>query len=181
MTVNRYVQWKTNNPDSYEELMRRRKKRYRENEEVRQRQLQHAANWREKQRKKKKLPQKRTPKPKVFGVGGTTIECWSAGRTAEFLGVDKKTITNLEKNGSIPVNHLVAHNRRRWWPAAFVRWLLPYFEARKEGTSAQEFDRRVWIGWSEEQVRGVMPLVGKNLAPGMADGAEDQTEEHYSS
>jgi translation initiation factor 2 beta subunit (eIF-2beta)/eIF-5 len=161
--MNRYIQWKTNNPDSYKEVLRRRRERYAENEEFRERQLQHTTEWRVKQRKSKKGSKKRTPKPKIFELGGHQIECWSAGRTAEFLDVDKKTVTNLEKSGTIPTNHVVADNRRRWWPASFVRWLAPYFEQRKSEISAQEFHRRVWIGWSEEQVRGIIPVVSGDL------------------
>lgn len=172
--TNRYIQWKTNNPGAYKELLRRRKKRYRENEEFRTRQLQHTADWREKKRQDKH-PRKRTPKPKDFQINGTQVECWSAGRTADFLGVDKKTVTNLEKNGTIPTNHVVALNRRRWWPVEFVRWLKPFFDARKSGTSAQELHRRVWIGWSEEQVRGVIPVIHGDLRE-ETDGEADQTK-----
>jgi len=181
MSQNRYVQWKTNNPDAYEEVLRRRRKRYSESEDYRQRQLQHTAEWREKQRKsrkkKKKAVGKRTPKPKVFSISGLQIECWSAGRMAEFLEVDKKTIINLEKGGSIPINRVTAPNRRRWWPAEFVRWLKPYFEQRKTEISAQEFHRRVWIGWSEEQVRGVIPTVsGDLLREETSDDGETQEQ-----
>lgn len=182
MNKNRYIQWKTNNPDSYEEVLRRRRERYSQDEDYRQGQLRHTAEWREKRRKQQKAKKrkkvgKRTPKPKLFTVKGHEIECWSAGRTAEFLGVDKKTITNLEKNGTIPVNHLVAPNRRRWWPASFVRWLKRYFEQRKSGIPAQEFHRRVWIGWSEEQVRGVIPVVsGELLREVASDDGETQKQ-----
>jgi len=160
---NRYIQWKTNNPASYEEVLRRRRERYAESNAYRSRQLSHTADWRSKQKtakkKKKKPPRKRTPKPKMFRVDDIQVECWSAGRTAEFLDVDKKTITNLEHAGTIPTNHLVTANGRRWWPAEFVAWLRQFFEERKLGIPAQEFHRRVWIGWSEEQVRGIIPVV----------------------
>jgi len=174
--MNRYVQWKINNPSSYEEVLRRRRKRYQENEDYRSRQLQHTAEWREKQKKaSKKASVKRPLKPKMFEVCGHQVECWSAGRVAAFLGVDKKTVVNLEDNGSIPINHIIAANRRRWWPARFVQWLKPFFDQRKSGISAQEFHRRVWIGWSEEQVRGVMPVVsGDLLREETSDGGETQ-------
>jgi len=175
----RFLQWKTNNPDSYEELLQRRKKRYRESEEFRQRQLKHTADWREKQRRDKQ-PKKRTPKPRNFQIDGSQVECWSAGRTADFLGVDKKTVTNLEKNGTIPTNHVVAPNRRRWWPAEFVQWLKPFFDVRKGGISAQELHRRVWIGWSEEQVRGVIPVVHGELREEIY-GDTDQTKGEHPS
>jgi hypothetical protein len=180
MNENRYIQWKTNNPDSYEEVLRRRRERYAENEAYRNRQLQHTAEWREKQRKdkskKKKSVGKRTPKPKIFEIAGHQIECWSAGRTAEFLGVDKKTITNLEERGTIPINHFVAPNRRRWWPASFVRWIQPYFEQKPE-IPVEEFHRRVWIGWSEERVRGVIPVIsGDSLGKDSSDDGETQRQ-----
>jgi hypothetical protein len=171
---NRYIQWKTNNPDSYKELLRRRRERYKRNEEYRKRQLQHTAAWR-KRKGKEGVTKKRTPKPKIFQVGEQEVECWSAGRTADFLNVDKKTISNLEKSGAIPTNHLVSANRRRWWPAEFVQWLKPYFVARKAGISAQEFHRRVWIGWSEEQVRGAIPVVLGEFLPQESSG-DDQVE-----
>ena len=171
MNMNRYVQWKTNNPDSYEEVLRRRRERYRASDEYRERQLQHTAEWRKKQRKKQKAV-KNLPKPKLFNVNGHAVECWSAGRVAYFLDVDKKTITNLEERGSIPTNHLVAPNRHRWWPAEFIRWIKPYFEQKSE-ISAEEFTRRVWIGWSEEQVRGVIPVIsGGLLREESSDGGE---------
>ena len=184
MSPNRYIQWKTNNPDSYEEVLRRRRERYRKDEDYREAQLRHAADWREKQRKRgkkskkrRKTQSKRTPQPKLFPIDGRRVECWSAGRTADFLGVDKKTVRNLERKGTIPVNHLVAPNGHRWWPASFVRWLKPYFEQRKSGTSAQEFHRRVWIGWSEEQVRGFIPVVsGDSLREVTSDDGETQEQ-----
>lgn len=183
MNQNRYIQWKSNNPNSYEEVLRRRRERYADDEAYRQSQLQHTAEWREKQRKDKSKKQKRrilgkrTPKPKFFLVDDHQIECWSAGRTAEFLEVDKKTITNLEQSGTIPTNRIVADNRHRWWPANFVRWLKPYFEQRKSEISAQEFHRRVWIGWSEEQVRGIIPVVsGDLLREETSDDGETQKQ-----
>ena len=174
---NRYVQWKTNNPDSYEEVLRRRRERYAESEAYRTRQLQHTAEWRGKQKTKEKPPSKRTPKPKMFRVNDIQVECWSAGRTADFLNVVKKTITNLEKAGTIPTNHLVAANGRRWWPAEFVIWLSRFFEERKSGIPAEEFHRRVWIGWSEEQVRGIIPVVsGDSLRKDSSDDGETQNK-----
>lgn len=174
----RYIQWKTNNPDSYEEVLRRRRERYQQDEEYRKSQLQHAAEWREKKRRerKKAKKRKRTPKPRLFLFEDRQIECWSAGRTAEFLGVDKKTITNLEKSGTIPLNHGVAANKHRWWPANYVRWLKTFFEEKAE-IPAQEFSRRVWIGWSEEQVRGVIPMVSGGLLREVAsDDGETQEQ-----
>jgi len=78
---------------------------------------------------------------------------------ADFLGVTKKTITNLENSGTIPTNHLISTNNHRWWPAEFVEWLQPFFAARKAGITAQEFHRRVWVSWSEELSRGIIPIV----------------------
>jgi hypothetical protein len=176
--MNRYVQWKKNNPDSYKEVLRRRRERYREDEEFKQSQLQHTADWRKKQkRKKRKKAGKRLPKPKLFMIEDRKIECWSAGRTAQFLGVAKNTLTNLEKAGTIPTNHLVdPTNRRRWWPAEFVRWIQPYFEEKSE-ISPEEFLRRVWIGWSEEQIRGIIPVVsGDSLRKGEVDDGEAQEQ-----
>ena len=160
MSESRFIQWKTSNPESYAEMLRKRRVRYNEDESARLRQLEHNRNWRKKQRdKQQSTPKKRTPKPKFFDVSGAFVEFWSVGRTVEFLGIDKKTIANLEDNGSIPINHYTAPNRRRWWPAEFVYWLKPFFAARKIGISAKEFHRRVWIGWSEEQTRDAVPVI----------------------
>lgn len=179
MSNSRYVQWKTNNPDSYEEVLRRRRERYNKNADYRKRQLQHTAEWRDKQKTKllKKSANKRLPKPKVFVINDAQVECWSAGRTADYLGVDKKTITNMERSGTIPTNHTVESNRRRWWPAEFVIWLGPFFEERKSRISAQEFHRRVWIGWSEEQIRGIIPVVsGDSSRKDSSDDGETQEQ-----
>ena len=174
MTTNRYVQWKTNNPDSYKEVLRRRRERYKKDKKSKEKQLQHTAEWRKK-RKQKKSAQSRLPKPKLFTVDDLQIECWSAGVTAKFLGVTKRTLTNLEQAGTIPTNHLVEpHNRRRWWPAEFVRWIRAYFIEKPE-ISTEEFARRVWIGWSEERVRGVIPVVsGDSLREDSVDDGEAQ-------
>jgi len=177
-TQNRYIQWKTNNPDSYQEVLRRRRERYAKEATFRERQLQLTAEWREKEKRKKNSSKKRgsrLPKPKLFEIDGALVECWSAGRTAQFLGVDKKTITNLEERGTIPTNHIVAPNRHRWWPAAFVCWLKPFFDQKSDGIPTEEFHRRVWTGWSEEQVCGMIPVVsGDSLREEPVDGGETQ-------
>lgn len=158
----KFVQWRISNPTAYDELLRRRREKYAEDATTRKKQLEHNAAWREKQ-KRKRTRKKRLPSPKFFTIGGRPIECWSIGRAADYLGVSKQTITNLEEMGTIPTNHYVCESRRRWWPVLFVRWLKPFFKSRfpAEGTgiSAQEFHRRVWTAWGEEQVRGVVPVI----------------------
>ena len=162
MTDSKFVQWRTSNPVGYDELLRRRRKNYADDEEARRTQLAHNAAWRKKQ-KGRKTATKRTPHPKTFEINGQNVECWSIGRAADYLGVSKQTITNLETSDTIPTNHHICKSNRRWWPATFVEWVKPFFESRfpaeGSGISAQEFHRRVWIGWSEEQVRGVVPTV----------------------
>lgn len=162
MSNSKFVQWCASNPDGYAELLSRRRKNYADDEDARKRQLAHNAAWREKQ-KQRKSRKKRTPKPKMFTINGQNVECWSVGRMTEFLGISKQTITNLEDSGTIPTNHYVCPSRRRWWPAAFVHWMRPFFQSRfpaeGSGISAQEFHRRVWTGWGEEQVRGAIPIM----------------------
>jgi hypothetical protein len=161
MNESRFIQWKQSNPEGYDELLRRRRKNYADNEEARRRQLAHNAAWREKQ--KIKPHRRRTPNPKMIEVDGLSVECWSIGLAAEHLGVSKQTITNLESVGTIPLNHHICESGRRWWPASFIEWLKPFFEARFTtdfpAISAQEFHRRVWTAWAEEQVRGVIPVI----------------------
>ena len=163
MNESKFVQWCNSNPVGYAELLRRRRKKYANDDDAREKQLAHNAAWREKQ-KKRKTSKKRTPQPKTFTINDQPVECWSIGRTAEFLGVSKQTVPNLEDTSTIPTNHYVCPSRRRWWPAEFIRWIKPFFESRfpseGQGISAQEFHRRVWTGWGEEQVRGVVPVVG---------------------
>jgi len=177
MSNSRFIQWKESNPSGYDDLLRRRRTKYADSEEARKRQLGHNANWREKQRQKKSKQRKsHIPKPRQIEIGGATVECWSVGHVASYLGVSKQTISNLEDNGSIPTNHFLDSNRRRWWPASFVHWLSPFFNARFEvGISAQEFHRRVWTGWTEEQMRGVVPVVGA-LATEDTGGRKNPTQ-----
>lgn len=161
MSESRFIQWRQSNPSGYDELLRRRRKKYASDEAARRRQLEHSAAWREKQRIRKS--QKRVPRPKILLFDGREEECWSIGRTAEFLGVSKQTIANMETFGTIPTNHYVGRGGRRWWPASFVVWLKPFFLARfpsnLPGISAQELHRRVWTGWAEERVRRAIPIV----------------------
>ena len=177
MNESRFVQWRKANPVAYDELLRRRREKYADNPDAREKQLKQNAAWRAKQ-KKRKTRKKRTPRPRQFRIGERVIECWSIGRTAEFLGVSKQTITNLESLGTIPTNHHVCASRRRWWPATYVQWLKPFFEARfttdGTGISAQEFHRRVWTAWGEEQVRGEIPVIDASQVNG--DGDEDSAE-----
>jgi len=163
MHTSRFIQWREANPEGYEALLRRRRESYRTDEERRRRQLKHNANYRKKMRRKKAAEARkgkpRQRKPKYFTINGEQVKCWSVGRTAAYLGINKRTITALENEGRIPLNRFVDQNNHRWWPVEFVRWLKPFFDARKEGVSAREFHRRVWIDWSEEQSRGVVPVV----------------------
>lgn len=166
MNESKFVRWRKANPTAYDELLRRRRQSYQNDEEARRKQLAANAAWRKKQKKQKKRQTRARglPKPKLLYVGGQPVEFWSVGRSASFLGVSKQTITNLENLGTIPVNHYVCESsRHRWWPADFVRWLKPFFQTRfpaeGAGISAQEFHRRVWTAWGEEQVRGVIPVV----------------------
>lgn len=180
MNESRFIQWKQSNPSAYDELLARRRQRYAADEAARQRQLAHNAAWREKQ-KKLKGRKKRVPNPKFFMLEGRDVECWTISRVAEFLGVSKQTIANLESVGTIPMNHYVCENGRRWWPAAFVRWIKPFFEARftsdVPGISAQEFHRRVWTGWAEEQVRGEIPVIASLNSPEATVDDEDDGRE----
>jgi hypothetical protein len=155
--MSRFIRWRMTDPDAYQRHLEDRKKRYAEDEEFRESQLRYNAAWREKKKKKnsKKPAVKRPRKPRTLDVNGKKVEFWSVGRMANTLGVCNRTITNLEKVGSIPINHLL-DKRRRWWPADFVLWLKPFFEARQNGISAQEFHRRVWTGWTEAQIAGVV-------------------------
>ena len=178
MNVSRFVQWRNNNPQGYEALLHRRRESYQTDEDRRLKQLQHNANYRKKV-KSRAGEQKRSPrqrKPKIMLLNNRSVEFWSVGRMAAHLGISKRTITALEDEGRIPINRYVDQNNHRWWPAEFVRWLKPFFDARKDGVSAREFHRRVWIGWSEEQARGVVPMVGTGIDAEETDG--DSTEGH---
>jgi hypothetical protein len=179
MNDSRFIQWKTSNPDGYDELLKRRRQKYAEDEAARQRQLAHNAAWREKQKQRKS--RKRVPSPRFFMLEGRDVECWTVSRAAEFLGVSKQTITNLESDGTIPLNHHICESGRRWWPAAFVRWLKPYFEARfvpdAPGISAQEFHRRVWTGWAEAHVGGAIPVIATLNSPEATVDEDDDGQE----
>lgn len=178
MNESRFIQWKTSNPTGYDELLRRRRQKYALDEEARRRQLAHNAAWREKQ-KKLRSRKRSAPNPKVVLVAGREVECWSIGRAADYLGVSKQTITNLEEVGTIPLNH-ICEKGRRWWPASFIQWLAPFFSARfpaeGPGISAQEFHRRVWTGWAEEQVRGEIPVIAPSRYTAGNEQESDEDE-----
>lgn len=162
MNESRFVQWKNSNPAAYNELLQRRRKKYASDPAAREKQLAYNAAWREKQ--KRKARRSRAPRSRMIEIDGNQVECWSVSSTANFLGVSKQTITNLEFLGTIPTNHYVCPtSRHRFWPALYVKWLKPFFDTRfpenGPGIPAREFHRRVWTAWGEEQVRGVIPVI----------------------
>jgi len=182
MNNSRFIQWRQSNPSAYDELLARRREKYANSEEAREKQLRHNANWRKKQKQKKATKERkarpRQRKPKIIEIDDVPVAFWSVGRVADFLGLHKRTLAVLEQTGTIPINRFKDKNGHRWWPVDFVYWLKPYFDARygKEGISAREFHRRVWTGWSEEQARGVIPVIREGL--GTEDENVSSPEEH---
>lgn len=166
MTDSKFVHWRRANPTAYDELLRRRREKYQSDLDAREKQLAANAAWRSKQKRleQKQQRKRKLPRAKVLYLNGAPVEFWSIGRAASYLNVSKQTITNLEQLGTIPINHYVCpSSRHRWWPARFVQWLRPFFDVRfpeaGQGISAQEFHRRVWTSWGEEQVKGVIQVV----------------------
>jgi len=156
MSNSRFLRWKNSNPESYARALERRKKRYADDEVF-------AERRREAVRKSVRNKKKRGPKPlkpRLFPhpCTGEMIEHWSVGVCADFWGVSKRQIANLEAKGSIPINRHVTSSGRRWWPAAYAKWLKPFFDLRtSREISAKEFSRRVWDGWPEAVAFGIVP------------------------
>jgi hypothetical protein len=156
MSTSRFLRWKNSNPDTYQKHLDRRKKRYAEDEAF-------AEKRREFVRKSVLKKKKRGPrpiKPRLFPHPhtGEMIEHWSVGVCADYWGVSKRQIANLESKGSIPINRHVTSTGRRWWPAAYAKWLKPFFDLRtSREISAKEFSRRVWEEWPEAIASGLVP------------------------
>lgn len=153
MTASRFVRWWQANRETVNE---RRRAKYKNDKE-----------FREKERARKRFnPQqgrkRRFPKPKIYYHKGEPIILWSVGRVAEYLGISKRTIANLESKGSIPTNRVVDDLRRRWWPEAYVKWLKPFVDHRKsKEITAREFSRRVWNGWRQALATGTFPVLSE--------------------
>ncbi|RLC75197.1 MAG: hypothetical protein DRJ03_30625, partial [Chloroflexi bacterium] len=146
MTVSRWVRWWKDNPDRAEAIKKKRRDKYNSDEAFRARVL----DRKRIARAKKKKGQKRFPKPRVFHHKGEDIVTWSVGRVAAFLGVHKRTISNLEAKGTIPINRVVDNNGRRWWPKGYIEWLSPFFDLKNSGDlTSRMFSRRVWKEWNE--------------------------------
>jgi len=151
----RFVRWWKANPERAEEIKKRRRDAYSDPlaKEV-------AAVKRAEYKRRRQARGKTPRKPKLFPFRGKMIELWAVGAVADSLQINKRTLGLMEAQGRIPLNHLLDESGHRWWPAAFVDWLKPFFELRRtRQISTQEFLHRVSEGWQHEIKRGVIPVL----------------------
>ncbi len=166
MSTSRFMRWRSSNPESYARALARRKKRYADDADFRERrqEMTRQSVLKKKKRGPKPLKPRLFPHPHT----GEMIEHWSVGVCADYWGISKRQISNLEAKGSIPINRHVTSTGRRWWPAAYAEWLKPFFDLRtSREISAKVFSQRVMEEWPEAVASGLVPDLN-------AEGADEQ-------
>lgn len=95
-----YAEWYEQNK---EKLAEKRKKRYEEDPEYKQKVLDQSASYREKNRKEPRVKLPRHRKPKSYTLSdGTEIQMFSVGAFAMYIGRSVQSVNHWEREGLLP-------------------------------------------------------------------------------
>lgn len=121
--MSRFADRYRTDPEWREELLARRRARYKDDESYREKQ---------KRRAKRKTISQAAPSLKLL-VHGEPVEFVPLSRAAALTGVSKKTFRVLDDTGVIPRHRFIdPTTKRRWYPLSYVEWLIPFLAEQRE-------------------------------------------------
>lgn len=139
-------------PEERDKARKRKKKRYEENDDYRQRQIDNAKARYQRTKPKPVGRKPRGPnKPKPhFLPDGRLISLLSAGAAAKAIGISKRTLISYEEKEVIPTNRLMDDRGRRWYPDEFIEFLKPILEHQSDlREPLWRLKQRVQLAWQD--------------------------------
>jgi hypothetical protein len=159
--MSKFIQWWQGNPERADAIRERRRDRYQNDPDFRQREIDRVKAYAAQHKCDPKARGRTHNKPKHVWINNQSVEMWSTGHTLKELGIGRSTLLTWERNNEIPRHRWIDDVGRNWWPAEFVMWLRPFVRDRHEGRiNRQEFVSRVSQSWAVS--RSQLPQVSND-------------------
>lgn len=92
-------------------------------------------------------------RPRTVTINGAEVPLIGLGGAAKMVGVTKVSFRAYDDNGVIPRNRMIDELSRRWYPVAFIQWLVPFFDQQStRRTPLWEIKARVERAWPDATV-----------------------------
>jgi hypothetical protein len=88
---------------------------------------------------------------RVVVIGGQPVVLWSIGKSADYIGVSKKTLEGWERQTHVPRNKITDEIGRRWYPKSYVIFIADLFKTKNPKERLAEWASRVKGAWVVRQ------------------------------
>lgn len=163
-------------PERREEILAAKRKRYREDEAYRKAIRDRSrASYQAKSSGRRPRRGRNRPKPYMWPDGKLTVLI-GLGQLADMCGVTKQAIKRYEERGVIPINRLIDHRKRRWYPLEFASFLVPFFQDQaKRRIPLLRLSLRVEQAWQQALNEGTVHILPREREYGKRYRSRDDS------